>query len=844
MGTWSPGPSATAGNDTFTGTSANETAEGLAGNDTLIGGGGTDTLRGGAGADVFIINATTDLSPGDLYVGDDYPSDGAIDVMRLMVGGTFNFAGVNWLGIEKITLAANSTLNFRDDGLYTFETEATNIDAQGHKVTLNFAATNQNFGPASLSAWTFTNGTFTINLTAANNDDQTLYGSSLSDTITGGSGHDQLHGGGGVDTLIGGAGNDIYYIDSADDVIDKIIETASGGADDWVETQVSYSLAADPFVETIIGKADGLTLTGNSGDNRLAGQGGDTLIGGLGNDTYFMGANDPPSTIVENADAGTDTLEFGFVFNSVSVSLEGIVNVENLHVVFEGFTQGTRPTITATGNALNNVITIDQDFVTDNVLSGGMGDDVLTSGAGNDSLFGDQGNDTINAGGGDDYVFYFSENSVDQIDGGAGTDTIGLNLTTLTQDIMLTQATLLAGLSFANGAHINNMEHLGQAVMGSGNDTVDLRGGYFTNGLLDGGAGVDVLIADYSAVTTEIQLSDSDLNFDGHANNLANFESFDFISGSGNDLLWGTAGSDIIRGGGGADQIQGGAGADSLDGGAGNDRIYWDATDNPDNIQGGADTDTLVFLAGPAPTSFDLTAHGFESAQSEFHDVGANVWDEQVDFYDASWSLLQTLVFFDDNTEAVFYYDVHNAADWATTWVHSNTSGQTDDTVTNFDSGATAELVADAVNAFDWTTTWTHYVSPGVRDDTVTNFDDGTTAEFVLDPNNNTNWVSTWTHYVSPGQADITVTNFDDGSTAQLLSDPTNQYDWTTNWTHYDSAGHIDGNAVVYDDGTMATLYYDHLNQFAWSTVWSFFDAQGHRIHQVFTNDDGSITGG
>src|SRR6185503_9113206 len=172
--------------------------------------------------------------------------------------------------------------------------EALNVNAQTHAATLNFTATSSGFGGVNISGWTFTNGTFTINMSAATSDDYTFVGSSLPDTITGAGGRDQFHGGGGVDTLIGGAGNDIYFIDSAADSNDHIVETASGGVD-WVETVVNYSLAGTAFVEELIGKVNGLTLTGSSGDNILTGQGGDTLIGELGNDTYLIHAGDQAS---------------------------------------------------------------------------------------------------------------------------------------------------------------------------------------------------------------------------------------------------------------------------------------------------------------------------------------------------------------------------------------------------------------------------------------------------------------------------------------------------------------------------------------------------------------------
>jgi hypothetical protein len=57
---WSPGPGATSGDDTFTGTAGDDTAFGLGGNDTLNGGAGNDYLYGGTGLDTLIGGAGND----------------------------------------------------------------------------------------------------------------------------------------------------------------------------------------------------------------------------------------------------------------------------------------------------------------------------------------------------------------------------------------------------------------------------------------------------------------------------------------------------------------------------------------------------------------------------------------------------------------------------------------------------------------------------------------------------------------------------------------------------------------------------------------------------------------
>ncbi len=89
-----------------------------------------------------------------------------------------------------------------------------------------------------------------------------------------------------------------------------------------------------------------------------------------------------------------------------------------------------------------------------------------------------------------------------------------------------------------------------------------------------------------------------------------------------NDVLYGNGGNDTLRGELGNDRLDGGAGKDRLFAGDGDDTVAWDAADDLAYVLGGDGYDTLdmrstlaaTSLAQIAPTSFDLTAHGFEAA--------------------------------------------------------------------------------------------------------------------------------------------------------------------------------------------------------------------------------------
>ncbi len=270
------------------------------------------------------------------------------------------------------------------------------------------------------------NGTNGNNRLKGTRGDDTLYGLGGDDTLYGKNGNDTLDGGTGSDRLDGGAGNDLYIVDSSDDIV---IEVANAGFD-GVQSSVTWVLGANLENLTLTGNSaingtgNALNnfITGNAGNNSLfggdgndrliGGSGNDTLSGGAGNDTYMIYADDTNDVINEDVNGGTDT-----IFSSISRSLAGALNVENL--VLNAGTTGI-------GNNLNNTITGNGGF---NILSGGGGNDTLIGGDDNDNLVGGAGNDSLIGGNGmDSFYFYSQTEGVDTITQfSVGNDTIDVS---------------------------------------------------------------------------------------------------------------------------------------------------------------------------------------------------------------------------------------------------------------------------------------------------------------------------------------------------------------------------------------------------------------------------------
>ncbi|QNT69179.1 beta strand repeat-containing protein [Defluviicoccus vanus] len=512
------------GNDTIFGAEGADLLRGDAGNDSLDGGAGIDTLVGGAGNDTYVVDSSSDVI--------SELAGGGIDTVQSSV--TFSLAPVALANVENLTLSGTAAINASGsaannvltgnagnnvlnggagidtliggagDDTYVVDTTTDmitevaggGIDTVQSSVTFSLAAFG-NIENLTLTATAAVNGT-------GNALANTLIGNAANNLLTGLDGNDTLNGGAGIDTLVGGAGNDTYVVDTTTDTITEV----AGGGIDTVQSSVTFSLAGIAEVENLTltgtaainatGNALANSLTGNAASNLLSGLGGndtlnggagiDTLVGGAGGDVYVVDSTS--DTITEAAGGGIDTVQ-----SSVTFSLAGIAEVENLTLTGTGAINGT-------GNALANTLT---GNAASNRLTGLDGNDTLNGGAGVDTLVGGAGNDV-----------YVAESTTDTIieAAGGGIDTVQSSVTFSLAGIAEVENLTLTGTAAVNGT--------GSALANTltGNAAANLLSGLDGNDSLVGGAGSDTL--------------------DG---------------GIGNDTLFGGSDADLLTGGAGADSF-------------------------------------------------------------------------------------------------------------------------------------------------------------------------------------------------------------------------------------------------------------------------------------------------
>ena len=335
------------------------TITGNAGNNTIDGGAGADNMAGNAGNDIYVVDDSGDVVKEASGAGTDtvqssisYALTANVENLTLTGTGNINGTGNALNNILTGNSAANILSGGSGDDTYL-------VDNAGDFV-LEAASEGTDTVQSSVSYSLATNVESLV-LTGADNINGT--GNDLANTITGNAGNNTIDGGAGADNMAGGAGDDSYLVDSTSDVV---LEAASEGTD-TLQSSITYTLAKNVENLVLIGTGN-INGIGNTLNNILTGNSGSNILrGGAGYDTYGIGNGD---TVIENPDAGTDTVQSSATYTLFTTNVEDLILT------------GTSA-INATGNALDNHITGNSAA---NIIIGGAGVDVLAGMGGADTF--------------------------------------------------------------------------------------------------------------------------------------------------------------------------------------------------------------------------------------------------------------------------------------------------------------------------------------------------------------------------------------------------------------------------------------------------------------------------
>ena len=410
------------------------------GDDSLDGGPGNDTLRteisdfgdtlrGGEGNDLLIGATSTDTST---FIVDNFSTDVAQNVS---VNSILDYRETGATSAAEVIAGA---IFFRDDLLLPSPNGAlfqldTNTSADIAYDTAIRLALNKNILIGAPTPGQ--------TLTPANTGPiETLIGGVADDTITGGFFPNDLQGGDGddsirsvaafgdiTDTLAGGGGNDILIGANRNDLL------LGGAGGDF-----------------LFGGDGRDTLDGGAGSNVLSGSEDRTSFGLDGEEDRFIVGTSSEFTLIRGFEVGIDVLDLtDFGLGTASSASEilalgdqqthgFLINDEigaGREIFILGAVVGPLPDqadeILPATPFDDNLEGLDGDDILiglegNDTLDGGPGEDVLDGGPGDDELTGGLDNDIIDGDAGNDLIIYTIGDGVDDINGGADTDTFGL----------------------------------------------------------------------------------------------------------------------------------------------------------------------------------------------------------------------------------------------------------------------------------------------------------------------------------------------------------------------------------------------------------------------------------
>ena len=526
------------------------------GNDSIsLTGAADDSFALGAGNDSVVINNAQGYQSVDLGDGIDYLS---VDNSSQLIGvntSIYSGGGATYFYGNLYNDGNRTDFDHAEAVVYKMGSgnDTLNLDGPPLAIATNTVSVDAGGGSDKLNA---SLGVVTTGIVMTNNS-LTTTGVSLTHFET----YDVTFGSGNDDVTLTGAVNDALRMAAGNDVV---------------------KLTAALGYQSVDGGDGRDSLTVNNSSESV---GVNTSIYSGGGATYFYGNlyNDGNRTDFDHMEvlsyrmgSGNDTLNVDGVALGISanrITVDGGGGGDSLNASLGVLTTD----IVVVDNTLVTAHATLNNFETYNVTFGSGNDTVTRTGAANDAL---------RMGAGNDAVTITNAQGYQSVEGGDGMDSLsvdnGAQLNGVSSALYNGGGTYFYG-NFYNDGNRTDYDHMEKVtyVMGSGNDYMSVDAtplNVATNSIsVDAGAGLDVLNANLSVITTDIVLNATALTT--ARLNLAHFETFTLTFGSGNDsaTVTGAAGDTLtMADGNDSVSITDARGYQSTDGGAGLDSLTVD----------------------------------------------------------------------------------------------------------------------------------------------------------------------------------------------------------------------------------------------------------------------------
>jgi len=556
-------------------------------------------FTGGSGDDTLVRQANN----ADTGVADKFDAGAGTDTLSVTTGANVTAANMaNYSNFERLTVTDGGTNTVNLDNISMFTIVRNTDDTDGEDTTVSNVAAGTNF---EITAGGNGDEETTVELkadTGADSTTLTLGGLTTGvDVVFQGDDYETinvvskgaanlvdidstdlttLNASGGIALTLssGSAASNLATIDASAMTAAFVMEAAEG--------KTTIAITSGSGADTVRGGTSHNVISTGAGNDTIIGlAGNNTITAGDGNDTIQFGtfSNLTASDSIDGG-AGTDTLQFTGAaaadFTSSTTFLNGVTNVEaysfsglngsDTVTINDSIMQNGAVTLTFTSDVSgSNSLTAAGVLNTANVVNFTDNSGAVTTytvGNGIDKVNLEAANDVVAV----TLQTYLS--SSDEINGGAGTDTVNLNIdggASAAARVTVGETQLKALNSF----EVINVDDASATYIGI----------TLTDAVVDANAtaqALSVIGIDSTGGTATTAL----LTIDASA-----------VTNTSVLTLTGGGAADTIKGGAGADEITGGAGADTLTGGGGSD-----------DFTAGTGTDTITdFDFGTSTTTVD-----------------------------------------------------------------------------------------------------------------------------------------------------------------------------------------------------------------------------------------------
>ncbi|KQN73886.1 choice-of-anchor L domain-containing protein [Sphingomonas sp. Leaf62] len=598
------------------------------GDDNLVGGGGSDTLSGGSGEDVLSGGDGNDSLTGGNGLDQLSGGQGADTIDGGTESDTVDYSAANTAQKIGVRIAISQ------DGSAT----SSGGEADGDKLVSIENVIGTAFADR-IDAKAMTEKVY-------------LEGGEGNDTLFGGSGNDILMGGVGADKLNGGGGvNATSYITSwagVDVNLNRVLQYyGEADGDSLIKIQ---AIQGSTFNDTLVGNADANQFDAGDGDDTIdGGRNTDLVLAGGGDDLVF--ARGDGDTL--DGGAGVDTLSYARATKAVSVNLLRSFDADGkpdpaagpdtiiMAAVFAGQDGGFSTFENLVGSRYDDTLVGDNG---DNRIEGGTGNDWMAGAGGDDTLIGGIGADTMYGAAGRDLADYAGSGGAVEADLtaiGKGADADGDRYSGIEDLRGSAYGDVLSGDDGDNviDPYIAGRKVSDAVIGGAGTDT--LKVDYSTVDADIGGG-----VSGRFVYSNEGRLTHGD--GDGGVLDRVDFtgiERIDFTGTRFADRMIAGNGDDRMYGGSGDDSLAGGIGSDVIYGAQGSDTVSWGFSRSGDSIGGGmiddgisdagstayrgnGDPDVVFFLNGGSGVDTlainltgiteDVTIHGGDTPGSDY----------------------------------------------------------------------------------------------------------------------------------------------------------------------------------------------------------------------------------